>query len=256
MHKIFSQYSQKFGVVPALQILQKLYINPVLEGCGVEILFLPNFMVPMYIRRGTSDRWVFNEVFVNEEYDLSFLGLNPKIIVDAGANIGLASIFFAHMYPKSRIFSVEPEESNFNMAVKNSLFYPNITVIKKALWNNSKELQIVDSGSEKWAFQVHEVAGITSSTTINGLTVDELMIESKINRIDILKIDIEGSEIELFESRYEKWLDNVSVIVIELHDRLRDGCSKSFYNAIKHYDFQILNHKGLVILVKKSRKLT
>jgi hypothetical protein len=53
-----------------------------------------------------------------------------------------------------------------------------------------------------------------------------------VNHIDILKLDIEGAEFELFNTGAEAWLDAVGQIVIELHDWIRPGCSKSFYSAI------------------------
>jgi hypothetical protein len=55
--------------------------------------------------------------------------------------------------------------------------------------------------------------------------------------IDILKLDIEGSEKEVFETGYEHWLPKINILIIELHDKMKKGCSRAVFNAISKYDF-------------------
>jgi hypothetical protein len=62
------------------------------------------------------------------------------------------------------------------------------------------------------------------------------MEEFGIKYIDILKIDIEGSEMELFHSNYENWLPRTKMILIELHERLLPGSSESFYKTLSQYN--------------------
>ena len=57
----------------------------------------------------------------------------------------------------------------------------------------------------------------------------------KKNSIDILKIDIEGAEKELFMDNYKTWLGKTKVIVIELHDRLDKEISGIFFKAVNNY---------------------
>ncbi len=249
--KRLSNYLQRFGMLNGFNFFLKLNFHPILKYEKIEPLTLPSYPSPIYLRLKTSDIPVFEEVLVNEEYDLSFLNLNPKIIVDAGANIGLSSIFFALAFPHARIFAIEPEESNFQMLVKNTQFYHRILPIHAALWNRQEHLQITNSKDHKWAFQVTESKENKPTETVRGLSVDELLGEAEINQIDIMKIDIECAEKELFDSNYENWLDKTKLIIIELHDRLREGCSESFYKAANHFDFQKIERKDHVILLKK-----
>jgi len=65
-----------------------------------------------------------------------------------------------------------------------------------------------------------------------------------------LKLDIEGAGKELFTSNYEEWLDKVNIMVIELHDRMKPGCSDAFYSTIKKYNFREVQKGGLIILYK------
>ncbi len=75
---------------------------------------------------------------------------------------------------------------------------------------------------------------------------------AKTELIDILKLDIEGAEAELFCANYENWLGKTNVIIIELHDRIREGCSEALYKATAHHNFQKVERQEHVILFKKS----
>ena len=59
------------------------------------------------------------------------------------------------------------------------------------------------------------------------------------DHIDILKLDVEGAEKEIFSSNYEDWLPKTKVLIIELHDRMRKGCSKVVFSAISEYNFSL-----------------
>jgi Methyltransferase FkbM domain len=63
------------------------------------------------------------------------------------------------------------------------------------------------------------------------------MKERNWDTIDILKLDIEGAEKKVFESGYEQWLPKVKVLIVELHDRMRSGCSETVFKAVSQYSF-------------------
>jgi len=60
-----------------------------------------------------------------------------------------------------------------------------------------------------------------------------LMQETQLNSIDLLKIDIEGAEKEVFEAC--DWMDNVQCLMIELHDRFKPGCSEAVAPSAKGF---------------------
>jgi FkbM family methyltransferase len=143
---------------------------------------------------------------MEEAFDLAFLNLNPKVIIDAGANAGFASIYFAHAYPRARVFAIEPEENSCQMLLRNAEFYPNILPIRAALWSEEGELQITNPNSDKWSFQVNKLTKDKAAETIDAITMDKLLSMAKTDKIDIIKMDIEGAEAELFCANYENWL--------------------------------------------------
>ena len=56
---------------------------------------------------------------------------------------------------------------------------------------------------------------------------------------DIVKLDVEGSEKEIFSENYEGWLPKKKVLIVELHDRMKKGCRKAVFQAISRYDFSL-----------------
>ena len=55
--------------------------------------------------------------------------------------------------------------------------------------------------------------------------------------IDLLKIDIEGAELEVFSNNYESWLPKTKALIIETHDQDRKGTTRPFFSTIAKYNF-------------------
>ncbi len=252
---LFPRYLRRFGGYRGLRIFLKLNVRPssLLMRKKSETITINFYGKPLKVRAGTSDIFVFHQVFLDEMYAPGQSFLNPnlsrKLIIDGGANVGYTSIFFANAYPQARILAVEPEERNYAMLLENVKFYPNIVPIHAALWNKKGRLQITNPNGIECAFQVSERA-LTSenrSQSIEALTITDLLTETNSDSIEILKLDIEGSEIELFRSNTD-WLGKTHMIVIELHDWLREGCSEALYKTIGKYSFQRIEHGEHTIL--------
>src|SRR5207249_6306160 len=103
------------------------------------------------IRQWSSDLECLEQIFVHEEYSIPFT-LKPRVIVDAGANIGAASLYFAHKYPEAKIFALEPELSNFQLLEENCATHPNIVPIRAALWSQTENVALADPNADNWAF--------------------------------------------------------------------------------------------------------
>jgi hypothetical protein len=67
--------------------------------------------------------------------------------------------------------------------------------------------------------------------------------------LDVLKLDIEGSEKEVFEKNVEEWLPRTKMLIVEVHDNMRKGASKALFAAISKYDFTFsMHHENLVFI--------
>jgi FkbM family methyltransferase len=216
-----------------------------LEKPGETIASAPGIAHPIHLRLRTSDVPLLTQVILHSQYDWRLLK-PPNVIVDAGANIGLASIFFANRYPGATILAVEPAASNLPLLRRNMAPYPNCKVVAGALWNHNATVATVP-GEGEWGFRVEEdLAGNKSAAA---LTLDRLMQDYGIDYVDLLKVDIEGAEKEVFESS-SAWIDRVGAIAIELHDEIKLGCSRAFRDATRDFVHEL--RKGETIFVARS----
>jgi FkbM family methyltransferase len=192
---------------------------------------VPGLTQPVILRAGTSDVLTFIQLLVDGELDFQ-MTKEPATIVDAGANIGLASLYFTHRFPKAKILALEVDQANYDLLVSNTKAYPNITCLKTALWSKRAQLNILNPTDEPWAFRVGEVAS-ASGTSVPALGMHDLLDQFKLDRIDLLKVDIEGAEKEVFQNGTDKWIDRIEVIAVELHDHIAPGASQSLHEALR-----------------------
>jgi FkbM family methyltransferase len=197
---------------------------------------------PLRFRLKTSDMPTLKKIFVDREYGIA-LAKQPSVIVDAGANVGFAAVFFAETFPRARILAVEPEIANYQLLQQNVAPYPAITPVRCALWNSNVDVAIVDPGDGPWGYRTQPTGEPSTNViaTVPGRTLDALCAEYGLGHVDILKVDIEGGEKEVFDS-CSRWIHSVGVVIAELHDHLKVGCAQSFSSATK--DFEIESRRG------------
>jgi FkbM family methyltransferase len=186
----------------------------------------------LFFRPATSDFSVFRQIFMDYEYSIEFEH-SPRTIIDAGANVGFASLYFSNRFPGAQIIAVEPDHSNFDTLLSNIQGNENVTALKAALWNSTCTLSFVEDNTlDKWGIQVTD-SGMSGASTIHGIDVGTIMRDFNLERIDVFKIDIEGAEMELFTSGFAEWLPKTKLLIVELHESLRPGCKQVFYDALK-----------------------
>src|SRR5262245_52396786 len=109
----------------------------------------------VFMRGHSSDPACFDKVFLTEEYKLPF-DTSPMAIVDAGANIGMATLYFAKTYPHAHILAIEPAPENFRILEKNCARLANVTLLQAALWPRRTRLSLYNHYDEEWAYSVSE----------------------------------------------------------------------------------------------------
>lgn len=209
---------------------------------------------PYHIRWATSDGKIERDVFREEEiYVDGDFPTDPRWIIDAGANIGLRCIWFANRFPEATIVAVEPERGNFELLRKNTSFYPNIHCVRAGLWKTDSLLRIANPTDAYWAFTVEELPpDMETASDFRGITIESLMRDFGMKTVDILKIDIEGSEKEVFEHA-EAWIDDVDCFLIEFHDRFKECCTQTFLDAMSRFEYSFDEKKDGNVLVRRKR---
>jgi FkbM family methyltransferase len=215
--KVIGSHYKIMGVRNASSyIIQRLYKKKRLLSAKIK-----NTKLEIYLRNNRYDTQIFTQIFMRSELDIHFKE-DPEIIIDGGANIGLATLYLKNKYPKAKIIAVEPEPSNFELLLKNTKNYKDIFCLRNGIWNRNCQLQIIDNGDGNASFITKEVPGTERvKNAINAITITDIMNQFKIGRLDLLKLDIEGSEKNVFEKNYKDWLKNTQNIIIEIHPHLQ-----------------------------------
>lgn len=155
----------------------------------------------------------------------------PRLIIDAGAHVGTAAVLYAAAFPQAAVIAVEPNAENHRFLRRNLRPYPRAVALRGALWAAAGHVRIQNPESASVGFRVTPCAPDASSS-VRAYTVKELLAFSKLERIDLLKLDIEGSERELFSSDPEAWLPFVDHLVIEVHEDLAPGAAAAIARAM------------------------
>jgi FkbM family methyltransferase len=206
----------------------------------------PGYASPISLRAGTSDIQTFCHVIAGDGYEQE-LASQPSVIVDAGAHIGLASLWYANRYPEAKVIALEPDPENYELLLRNTKAYDNIVPLNVALWNSSGTVALTDRQEGSWAFQVRRPEEASASDrSVPSICVADLMRSFNLDHIDVLKVDIEGSEKEVFEDCAE-WVHRVSAIAIELHDRFKSGCSRAFYAATTRFADEVMRNEDTFV---------
>ena len=183
-------------------------------------------------RPAQSDRSALGQIFIDRDCDIP-ISYSPRLIIDGGANVGYASILLANKYPEAVILAVEPDSENLKMAKENCRAYPNIRLIQGGIWSSDTYLTIQNPADASWAFRV-KPATQSSPGALRGLSLGTLLKESGFTTIDILKLDVEGAEEEIFSHPDSEWLDHVNNLIIEVHG---DSAHRAVMAAISGHSF-------------------
>jgi FkbM family methyltransferase len=214
----------------------------------------PDLKAAIVLRVPSADFATYRQIFDRREYDFA-VSNPPRTIVDAGAHIGLASVWFANRFPDARIVAVEPDAENFELLRHNAAAYPQIEPVQAALWSVETELDLVDPGLGTWGFMTSPVGDPSPPgehrQRVRALTIDALMREHRLDHIDVLKLDVEGAEREVFTAA-GPWLEGTDLLIVELHERLKVGCNRAFYGATAGFDQEWFRGENVYVARRRA----
>jgi FkbM family methyltransferase len=200
----FLKYRDAFENWPIF-ILDKLHLlhgkQSAITRSGLKISF-----------RGDTDRIVLYEVFANHEYDFYPIK-NGEIIIDIGAHIGAFTCLAASK--GANVYSFEPVEDNYILLEENLKQNSLVShTVKKAIFSYTGDLHLNINKENSGGHSIFETGSKNQEISVQTTTLSDFMKQEKIEHIDLLKIDCEGSEYEILPTLP---LEKIDKIMMEFH---------------------------------------
>lgn len=157
-----------------------------------------------------SVAWQIAEIFGEERLKFESKNSSP-VILDCGANVGIAALYFSRLYPQAQLHCFEPENRVLN-CLKNNLSSNQVTTAKvheKAVWINNDGVNFggegADGGSVYHEKNSQKVPSVRLKDVLGGF-----------ERVDVLKMDIEGAEVEVLKDCGDS-LKKIKYLYVEYH---------------------------------------
>lgn len=210
------------------------------------------------LRKKSSDLKVFNQIWINEEFKpvvetIRQHQIKIETILDAGANIGLSTIYLKNHFPQAKVVCVEPDKSNITQLkhnlVVNSL--EDCTIFEGGIWSNHGWLDMDYSFRDGLEWSRTLKPSINGNGTIPVSSIEDVRKQNGWSTIDLLKMDIEGAEDVIFSKKeYLSFLGAVKVLTIEIHDTYNTG--HRVVEALLAYGFRIFFSGELMIGINNT----
>lgn len=196
-----------------------------------------------WIRPSETDLNVIRQVYFQNSYDFSKFPQGERIrnhynslleqrkvpvVIDAGANIGVASRYFSTVFPEARIFAIEPDPRTVAICRLNTEVASHVEVLEAAIGSEAGSVTVESFEGHAWATQTSR-----SDDGLGIVTVPDIVGRVARGELFMVKVDIEGFESDLFQAN-TSWIDDAFVVVVEPHDWMfpEKGTSQSLQNAM------------------------
>jgi FkbM family methyltransferase len=184
----------------------------------------------VFYRSGTADPFVLYQVLLRSGKKAEYYvppALRPKIILDIGSNIGASIIYFHRQFPDASIFGFEPHPDSFRILHKNVAHLRGVTIFNYGLGATHQRIAVSADNVNFGAFSTggpfkdrgHPAATVECEVR----RLDDVLREIGIAQVDLIKIDCEGAEADVFSTLPDEILNQCQWIVGEFHDHTGFG---------------------------------
>src|SRR5438270_2425781 len=179
----------------------------------------------IFYRSGSADPFVLYQVLLKSGKKAEYFvppAVKPNLILDIGSNIGASILYFHEKFPDAQIFGFEPHPDTFRILEKNVEHLPGVRIFNYGFGATQQRLIVRADNVNFGAFNTrgdfkdrgHPAAPVECEVR----RLDEVLRELGIAQIDLIKIDCEAAEAEVFSTLPDEILNQCRWIVGEFHD--------------------------------------
>ena len=170
---------------------------------------------PMLLRRRGSDARVLWDT-IHGRYHLppgDLASADARLIIDLGSNIGLTMAHLATRFTRARVLGVEPDPGSASLARNNiEPWRDRCELVEAAIWPTDGAVNLATREGSEWAAHVGPAAG----ATVEAISLDSLLAQTAPDRVDYMKVDIEGAERDVLRAGGD-WPRRVERLKVEVH---------------------------------------
>lgn len=239
--------TRNVGVVSAFRLLISRRGRVYPDGTSVYVRVLGRTIH----YRGASDIGVLSH-FYNPGYRIVDTPEQPvRYIIDAGANIGDETLRFRHFHRHAKIIALEAEAQNFHYLSLNAFGDKQIIALQRGLWSHDCNLKIT-RGCTNEEFRVEEIFDPAADAGVRAISIPSLIRDYNLPEIDILKLDIEGAEYDVFDASSREWAEKVKVFIFECPDNDRPGAAFRIFDAVGTDRFNCFVQGESIVLIRRD----
>ena len=176
----------------------------------------------VYCRSKTSDKFLLHSAFNVQFHIPPFEIMKDKAgtILDLGSNVGYTMVHYKHLYPKARVIGVEMDESNFEILKMNMAQFKNWEAVHGAIWTSDGTIDYSGQDEETLAIQgidpLNDALNLPRRSS-KSYSIQSILDKYNVDRVDFMKMDIEGAEIPIFDEDLS-WLERIQSMHVEVHN--------------------------------------
>jgi FkbM family methyltransferase len=174
-----------------------------------------------------------HHIHIEEEYTPRG---HPETILDLGANAGFATLFFRRRFPEARIIAVEADPRTYARLVRNVASLRNVRTVHAAIVGQDGPVTFYPS-LESIGSSMIPGPGAGRGVSVPGVSISTLMQRNGLDFVDLLKVDIEGAELEALRVAP---LDRVAELIAEIHYDLIDANEAVFRQLLEHFELRFV----------------
>jgi FkbM family methyltransferase len=179
----------------------------------------------IFYRSGSADPFALYQVLLRSGKKAEYYvppALRPKIILDIGSNIGASIIYFHRQFPDSKIFGFEPHPDTFRVLQRNVANLHGVTVFNYGLGATHQRIAVqadqVNFGAFSTDGRFKDRGHPAATLECEVRRLEDVLREIGIAQVDLIKIDCEGAEADVFSALPDEILNHCQWIVGEFHD--------------------------------------